>query len=153
MTSEKSYNYITNVNILSLRQSNHEDYFISLSVRHYVGELLYILVAHWCLQKQTCVDRNQVLEAFRITARRASYVMTCLRGKMILMVCNTCQRMLENHVYRYEIFVTEVKSRGNSRKQQIKLASSRSGRKMGSSSRPDAIWNVLLASRKTETEA
>ncbi|EEN2802303.1 CaiF/GrlA family transcriptional regulator, partial [Salmonella enterica] len=62
-------------------QSNHDACFIPESVRQYAGEPLYIIVAHWCAQQQDWVRRNQISEAFHITARRASYLISYLRNK------------------------------------------------------------------------
>lgn len=62
-------------------QTNHDACFIPVSVRQYSGEPLYIIVAHWCLLQQNWVQRNQIAEAFHITARRASYLIAYLRSK------------------------------------------------------------------------
>ncbi|MFS8695064.1 CaiF/GrlA family transcriptional regulator, partial [Salmonella enterica] len=62
-------------------QTNHDACFIPVSVRQYAGEPLYIIVAHWCLLQQNWVQRNQIAEAFHITARRASYLIAYLRSK------------------------------------------------------------------------
>lgn len=58
-------------------QTNHDACFIPESVRQYADEPLYIIVAHWCLLQQNWVQRNQIAEAFHITARRASYLIIC----------------------------------------------------------------------------
>ncbi|HIB1510202.1 TPA: CaiF/GrlA family transcriptional regulator, partial [Salmonella enterica subsp. enterica serovar Muenchen] len=55
-------------------QKNHDACFIPESVRQYNGEPLYILAAQWCMQQKKWVTRNQISEAFHITARRASYL-------------------------------------------------------------------------------
>ncbi|HIB1520111.1 TPA: CaiF/GrlA family transcriptional regulator, partial [Salmonella enterica subsp. enterica serovar Muenchen] len=62
-------------------QANHDACYIPECVRQHNGEPLYILVAHWCLQQQDWVQRSQISEAFHITARRASYLMSYLRNK------------------------------------------------------------------------
>ncbi|EMW3789178.1 CaiF/GrlA family transcriptional regulator [Salmonella enterica] len=62
-------------------QTNHDACYIPECVRQHNGEPLYILVAHWCLLQQNWVQRSQISEAFHITARRASYLMSYLRNK------------------------------------------------------------------------
>lgn len=76
MTSGKSPDKMkgTDSNVLYPQQSNHDTCFIPPAVRQHTGEPMYILVAYWCMQQQGWVDRNQISAAFRITARRASYV-------------------------------------------------------------------------------
>ncbi|EBQ4753463.1 CaiF/GrlA family transcriptional regulator [Salmonella enterica subsp. enterica serovar Eastbourne] len=89
-------------------QSNHESCFIPAGIRQHTGKPLYILVAFWCLQQEGWVQRNQISEAFHITARRASYLMSYLREKTRLVNCKTRRHTLSNNVYRYEIRVTAV---------------------------------------------
>lgn len=157
MTSEKSPDKMKgkDSDILHPQQSNHDACFIPPAVRHHAGEPLYILVAYWCMQQQDWVNRNQISEAFRITARRASYVMTYLRTKTARVVCGSRRILLGNNVYRYEILVTGVESwTRKSHTTRVKSAISRSGRRIGNadSSRCNTIWNALCASRKTETK-
>lgn len=71
-------------------QTNHDACFIPVSVRQYAGEPLYIIVAHWCLLQQNWVQRNQIAEAFHITARRASYLIAYLRSKTSRVVTRPC---------------------------------------------------------------
>ncbi|ELS1936339.1 CaiF/GrlA family transcriptional regulator, partial [Salmonella enterica] len=89
-------------------QTNHDACFIPECVRQYNGEPLYILVAHWCLLQQDWVQRSQISEAFHITARRASYLMSYLRNKASRVVCVCRRQTLSNKVQRYEIFVVRV---------------------------------------------
>ncbi|HAF4747782.1 TPA: CaiF/GrlA family transcriptional regulator, partial [Salmonella enterica] len=89
-------------------QTNHDACYIPECVRQYNGEPLYILVAHWCLLQQDWVQRSQISEAFHITARRASYLMSYLRNKASRVVCVCRRQTLSNKAQRYEIFVVRV---------------------------------------------
>lgn len=89
-------------------QTNHDASYIPENVRQYAGEPLYIIVAHWCLLQQDWVHRNQISEAFRITARRASYLMAYLRNKTSRVVSVSRHQTLPNKARRYEIFVIRV---------------------------------------------
>lgn len=90
-------------------QVNHDACFIPECVRQYAGEPLYILVAHWCRQqKGGWVQRNQISEAFRITARRASYLISYLRNKTPRVVSVCRHETLANKARRYEIYVIQV---------------------------------------------
>lgn len=140
--------------VLNPHQRNHDTCTVPPEVRYHTGEPLYILVAYWCIQQQTWVSRNQISEAFRITARRASYIVTYMRVKTARVVCETRRIMLANHVYRYEILVTDVKPlTQRPRTSHTKQDTPRSARRIGNadSTRCNAIWNALRASRKTET--
>ncbi|EPX7837395.1 CaiF/GrlA family transcriptional regulator [Salmonella enterica subsp. enterica serovar Kentucky] len=86
-------------------QTNHDACFIPVSVRQYAGEPLYIIVAHWCLLQQNWVQRNQIAEAFHITARRASYLIAYLRSKTSRVVSICRHQTLPNKARRYEIYV------------------------------------------------
>ncbi|EHB7352465.1 CaiF/GrlA family transcriptional regulator, partial [Salmonella enterica subsp. enterica serovar Infantis] len=86
-------------------QTNHDACFIPVSVRQYSGEPLYIIVAHWCLLQQNWVQRNQIAEAFHITARRASYLIAYLRSKTSRVVSICRHQTLPNKARRYEIYV------------------------------------------------
>lgn len=89
-------------------QTNHDACFIPVSVRQYAGEPLYIIVAHWCLLQQNWVQRNQIAEAFHITARRASYLIAYLRSKTSRVVSICRHQTLPNKARRYEIYVIRV---------------------------------------------
>ncbi|EIO2210302.1 CaiF/GrlA family transcriptional regulator, partial [Salmonella enterica] len=68
-------------------QSNHDPFIIPDCVRQYAGEPLYIIVAHWCVQQQDWVGHNQISEAFHITTRRASFLISYLRSKKKRVAC------------------------------------------------------------------
>ncbi|EJR2899187.1 CaiF/GrlA family transcriptional regulator, partial [Salmonella enterica] len=93
MSSErkKKQYYIQDNDIHYPSQTNHDACFVPECVRQYSSEPLYILVAHWCLQQKDWVQRSQISEAFHITPRRASYLMSYLRNKASRVVC-VCRR-------------------------------------------------------------
>ncbi|HAV0157992.1 TPA: CaiF/GrlA family transcriptional regulator [Salmonella enterica] len=132
-------------------QKNHDACFIPESVRQYAGEPLYILVAHWCLLQQDWVQRNQISEAFHITARRASYLIAYLRNKTSRVAC-LCrhQTLTTNKARRYEIFVIRVLDapgtvrRGNHASQTV------SPRRVGNADTTLAneLWNRLRNSNR-----
>lgn len=84
-------------------QTNHDACFIPVSVRQYAGEPLYIIVAHWCLLQQNWVQRNQIAEAFHITARRASYLIAYLRSKTsrVVSICRHQTRLIKHDAMRF----------------------------------------------------
>ncbi|MGT2517753.1 CaiF/GrlA family transcriptional regulator, partial [Salmonella enterica] len=86
-------------------QTNHDACFIPECVRQYAGEPLYIIVAYWCMNQQDWVRRNQISEAFHITARRASYLIAYLRNKASRVVCICRHQTLPNKARRYEVYV------------------------------------------------
>lgn len=65
-------------------------------------------MAHWCLLQQNWVQRNQIAEAFHITARRASYLIAYLRSKTSRVVSICRHQTLPNKARRYEIYVIRV---------------------------------------------
>ncbi|EBV1309305.1 CaiF/GrlA family transcriptional regulator, partial [Salmonella enterica subsp. enterica serovar Typhimurium] len=77
-------------------QTNHDACYVPECVRQYSCEPLYILVAHWCLQQKDWVQRSQISEAFRITPRRASYLISYLRNKASRVVCVCRYQTLPN---------------------------------------------------------
>ncbi|MIE72240.1 CaiF/GrlA family transcriptional regulator [Salmonella enterica subsp. diarizonae] len=131
-------------------QTNHDACFIPESVRRYAGEPLYILVAHWCMQQQDWVHRNQISEAFHITARRASYLVAYLRNKTSRVNCICRHQSLVNKARRYEIFVIRVLDtpgtvrRGNPASQTV------SRRRVGNADTALAneLWNRLRNSNR-----
>ncbi|HIB1631989.1 TPA: CaiF/GrlA family transcriptional regulator, partial [Salmonella enterica subsp. enterica serovar Muenchen] len=95
-THAKKQNITQDNDIHYPAQTNHDACFIPESVRQYASEPLYIIVAHWCQQQQDWVQRNQISEAFHITARRASYLIAYLRNKATRVVCVCRQQTLPN---------------------------------------------------------
>ncbi|EFR6822929.1 CaiF/GrlA family transcriptional regulator [Salmonella enterica] len=133
-------------------QTNHDACYIPECVRQYNGEPLYILVAYWCLQQQDWVQRSQISEAFHITARRASYLMSYLRNKASRVVCVCRRKTLVNKAHRYEIFVVRVleKPAPARRKRTVTQPSSRRRVGNGDSAQASELWNQLSLQRRTE---
>ncbi|EAT0258278.1 CaiF/GrlA family transcriptional regulator, partial [Salmonella enterica] len=119
-------------------QTNHDACFIPECVRQYNGEPLYILVAHWCLLQQNWVQRSQISEAFHITARRASYLMSYLRNKASRVVCVCRSQTLSNKAQRYEIFVVRVLENPEPARRERTVTPPVSRRRVGNGDRAQA---------------
>ncbi|ECB7890953.1 CaiF/GrlA family transcriptional regulator [Salmonella enterica subsp. enterica serovar Bareilly] len=89
-------------------QTNHDACYVPECVRQYSNEPLYIIVAYWCLQQQDWVQRGQISEAFHITAKRASNLISYLRNKAFRVVCVCRTQMLSSKAQHYEILVVRV---------------------------------------------
>ncbi|ECK2142753.1 CaiF/GrlA family transcriptional regulator [Salmonella enterica subsp. enterica serovar Enteritidis] len=126
-------------------QKNHDACFIPEGVRQYAGEPLYILVAHWCLQQQNWVQRNQISEAFHITARRASYLISYLRSKTSRVVSVSRHQTLANKARRYEIFVIRVLDTPATTRRGSAASPPVSRRRVGNADTAQAneLWNRL----------
>ncbi|EDI1752880.1 CaiF/GrlA family transcriptional regulator [Salmonella enterica] len=129
-------------------QTNHDACFIPECVRQYNGEPLYILVAHWCLQQKDWVQRSQISEAFRITPRRASYLISYLRNKASPVVCVCRRQTLSNKAQRCEIFVVRVQNPEPARRERT-VTPPVSRRRVGNGDRVQAneLWNRLCSNR------
>ncbi|ECH6754990.1 CaiF/GrlA family transcriptional regulator [Salmonella enterica subsp. enterica] len=130
-------------------QTNHDACFIPECVRQYNGEPLYILVAHWCLLQQNWVQRSQISEAFHITARRASYLMSYLRNKASRVVCVCRRQTLSNKAQRCEIFVVRVLENTAPVRRERTVTPPVSRRRVGNGDRTQAneLWNRLSSNR------
>ncbi|HGP0804490.1 TPA: CaiF/GrlA family transcriptional regulator [Salmonella enterica subsp. diarizonae serovar 61:l,v:z35] len=130
-------------------QTNHDACFIPECVRQYNGEPLYILVAHWCLLQQNWVQRSQISEAFHITARRASYLMSYLRNKASRVVCVCRRQTLSNKAQRYEIFVVRVLENPEPARRERTVTPPVARRRVGNGDRAQAneLWNRLCSNR------
>ncbi|EBV7092013.1 CaiF/GrlA family transcriptional regulator, partial [Salmonella enterica subsp. enterica serovar Oranienburg] len=128
-------------------QTNHDACFIPECVRQYNGEPLYILVAHWCLLQQNWVQRSQISEAFHITARRASYLMSYLRNKASRVVCVCRRQTLSNKAQRCEIFVVRVLENPEPARRERTVTPPVSRRRVGNGDRAQAneLWNRLCS--------
>lgn len=131
-------------------QTNHDACYIPESVRQYASEPLYILVAHWCVQQQDWVQRNQISEAFHITARRASYLVAYLRNKARRVVCVCRHQTLPNKVPRHEIFVIRILEKTPPARRSGSVCSPVSRRRVGNADTTQAneLWNRLSTRRK-----
>ncbi|ECD9472529.1 CaiF/GrlA family transcriptional regulator, partial [Salmonella enterica] len=123
--------------------------FIPECVRQHNGEPLYILVAHWCLLQQNWVQRSQISEAFHITARRASYLMSYLRNKASRVVCVCRRQTLSNKAQRCEIFVVRVLENPEPARRERTVTPPVSRRRVGNGDRAQAneLWNRLCSNR------
>ncbi|EBS6881404.1 CaiF/GrlA family transcriptional regulator [Salmonella enterica] len=130
-------------------QSNHDTCFIPECVRQYAGRPLYIIVAYWCMYQQDWVQRNQISEAFHITARRASYLVAYLRNKTNRVACECRRSVLVNKVVRYEIRVTDIKDGPPVKKGSRSSSPSVSRRRVGNAGtdRANKLWNQLCQRR------
>ncbi|EEO3523703.1 CaiF/GrlA family transcriptional regulator, partial [Salmonella enterica subsp. enterica] len=117
--------------------------------RQHNGEPLYILVAHWCLLQQNWVQRSQISEAFHITARRASYLMSYLRNKASRVVCVCRRQTLSNKAQRCEIFVVRVLENPEPARRERTVTPPVSRRRVGNGDRAQAneLWNRLCSNR------
>ncbi|HHR8173513.1 CaiF/GrlA family transcriptional regulator [Salmonella enterica] len=131
-------------------QKNHDACFIPESVRQYNGEPLYILAAQWCMQQKKWVTRNQISEAFHITARRASYLISYLRKKTSRVVCLCRHEALSGKALRYEIYVTQIMACPEKARRGRTTSSPVSRRRVGNADTAQAnkLWNQLCNNRK-----
>lgn len=132
------------------RQTNHETCFIPECVRQYRGEPLYILVAHWCRLQKGWVQRNQIAEAFHITARRASYLISYLRNKAGRIDCEYRKSVLVNKVSRYEIRISTIREYPLKEKKRRARGPTITRMKVGNSDIIQAgeLWNLLCKQRR-----
>ncbi|EAO5527779.1 CaiF/GrlA family transcriptional regulator [Salmonella enterica subsp. enterica serovar Monophasic] len=131
-------------------QTNHDACYVPECVRQYSSEPLYILVAHWCLQQKDWVQRSQISEAFRITPRRASYLISYLRNKASRVVCVCRTQTLPNKAQRYEIYVVRVlENTAPVRRERTVTLPPVSRRRVGNGDRTQAneLWNRLRSNR------
>ncbi|EBX2873226.1 CaiF/GrlA family transcriptional regulator [Salmonella enterica subsp. enterica serovar Muenchen] len=131
-------------------QTNHDACYVPECVRQYSSEPLYILVAHWCLQQKDWVQRSQISEAFRITQRRASYLISYLRNKASRVVCVCRYQTLPNKAQRYEIYVVRVlENTAPVRRERTVTPPPFSRRRVGNGDRTQAneLWNRLRSNR------
>ncbi|EJD9019569.1 CaiF/GrlA family transcriptional regulator, partial [Salmonella enterica subsp. enterica serovar Newport] len=90
------------------RQSNHESCFLPECVRCYSAEPLYIIIARWCLIQRGWVNRNTISRMFRITGRRASFLMSYIHSRSDCVDCNIRKTPIAGRVFRFEICVRNV---------------------------------------------
>ncbi|EAB9447372.1 CaiF/GrlA family transcriptional regulator [Salmonella enterica subsp. diarizonae] len=130
-------------------QTNHDACYVPECVRQYSSEALYILVAHWCLQQKGWVQRSQISEAFHITPRRASYLMSYLRNKASRVVCVCRHQTLSNKALRYEIYVVRVLENPVPARHKRTVTPHVSRRRVGNGDRAQAneLWNRLRSNR------
>lgn len=126
-------------------QTNHDACYVPECVRQYSSEPLYIIVAHWCLQQQNWVQRGQISEAFHITAKRASSLISYLRNKASRVVCVCRTQMLSNKAQHYEILVVRVlENLAPARRERSVSTPSVSFLRTG---KANELWNQLRSNR------
>ncbi|EGD6592057.1 CaiF/GrlA family transcriptional regulator [Salmonella enterica] len=59
-------------------QNNHEGCYIPGGMEMYADQPIYIIVALWCLHRNTWVNRNDIARAFRLSERKASFQLSYL---------------------------------------------------------------------------
>ncbi|ECJ0148341.1 CaiF/GrlA family transcriptional regulator [Salmonella enterica subsp. enterica serovar Infantis] len=62
-------------------QNNHEGCYIPGGMEMYADQPIYIIVALWCLHRNTWVNRNDIARAFRLSERKASFQLSYLIKK------------------------------------------------------------------------
>jgi len=67
-------------------QSNRDSYFVPEEVMHLKGYPLYVLIAHWGVNRGTPFYRDDVAKAFGLTERRAASMMSFMHRKNDLIV-------------------------------------------------------------------
>ncbi|EJC0214385.1 CaiF/GrlA family transcriptional regulator [Salmonella enterica] len=148
-------------------QSNHDAFFIPESVRQYAGEPLYIIVAHWCVQQQDWVRHNQISEAFHITTRRTSFLISYLRNKKTRVTCVCRHQTLPNKARHYEVYVVRVLENPSQTRREKPPSPTVSQRRTGNVSAPkrskilaltnadkaqaNDLWNRLCRNRNAGT--
>lgn len=149
-THAKKQNIFPGNDIHYPSQTNHDACFIPECVRQYASEPLYIIVAHWCMQQQDWVQRNLISEAFHITARRASYLISYLRNKTSRVVSLCRHETLPNKARRYEICVIRVLEAPKPARRKQTSAPPASRRRVGNADKAQAneLWNRLCSNRK-----
>ncbi|EKK3320205.1 CaiF/GrlA family transcriptional regulator, partial [Salmonella enterica] len=101
------------------------------------------------LLQQNWVQRSQISEAFHITARRASYLMSYLRNKASRVVCVCRRQTLSNKAQRCEIFVVRVLENPEPARRERTVTPPVSRRRVGNGDRAQAneLWNRLCSNR------
>ncbi|EAM2672917.1 CaiF/GrlA family transcriptional regulator, partial [Salmonella enterica] len=100
--------------------------------------------------QQNWVQRNQISEAFHITARRASYLIAYLRSKTSRVVSVCRHQTLPNKALRYEIYVFRVLDSPTPSTRREKAGPPPvSKRRVGNGDRSMAneLWNRLCSNR------
>lgn len=62
-------------------QGNHEECYLPRGMEVYAKHPIYIIVALWCLNKKTWVNRNDIARAFKLSERKASFQLAYLMKK------------------------------------------------------------------------
>ncbi|ENU5422729.1 CaiF/GrlA family transcriptional regulator [Salmonella enterica] len=73
-------------------QSNHDEYLIPESMVAWSHEPLYLIIARWCIQEARWINRNDIVQAFNMPERRASFLMSYISRKKDRVACRIRSR-------------------------------------------------------------
>ncbi|EAO1992441.1 CaiF/GrlA family transcriptional regulator [Salmonella enterica] len=106
----------------TLTQSNHDTFRIPPGLEQYVGEPLYILVALWCQREQRWINRNELMQVFCLSERRASHQISYITRRKESICCRLRSIVPPGrHRPLHEVFVDSVTlSRDRLRTVQVK---------------------------------
>lgn len=135
---------------------------IPASVSQHYQQPLYIIIALWCWQQNRWINRNDIAQAFSISARRASFLLSYIKNRQRKIIFRTRRKVISHHQC-HEIWVKEVimeslnkdtkkstpynKNKSNST--QMGAYRSRVGNGMSSS---ENIWHKLIMMRKVKQQ-
>ncbi|HFG2502397.1 TPA: CaiF/GrlA family transcriptional regulator [Salmonella enterica] len=63
------------------KQNNHEGRYLPEGMEIYANWPFFIIVALWCLHRNTWVNRNDIARAFKLSDRKASFQLSYLMNK------------------------------------------------------------------------
>lgn len=131
-------------------QSNHDSYFIPEEVMYLKGKPLYVLIAHWGLQRKVPFFRDDVAKAFGLTERRAADLMRYLYKKSPV-VESTLEKVLvgttKNRNSKLCMQILSVESELSNDERQVKstpTATPGKANKSTESFRGMLVWNQLV---------
>ncbi|ASD99226.1 TPA: CaiF/GrlA family transcriptional regulator [Salmonella enterica] len=149
----------------TLKQSNHESTIIPESVSQYNDQPLYIIIALWCLQQKRWINRNDIAQAFYMTARRASFQLSYITKKPKRIFFRFRQKEItkkKNRSICNEIWVEKIvtESAGHDMEQSPSKDNKTGRRVMGAyrnrvgngMSGSGSIWHTLEIIRRSKEE-
>ncbi|EDV1005847.1 CaiF/GrlA family transcriptional regulator [Salmonella enterica subsp. enterica] len=63
------------------KQNNHEGRHLPEGMEIYANQPFFIIIALWCLHRNTWVNRNDIARAFKLSDRKASFQLSYLMNK------------------------------------------------------------------------
>lgn len=63
------------------KQNNHKGHHLPEGMEIYANLPFFIIVALWCLQRNTWLNRDDIARAFKLSDRRASFQLSYLMNK------------------------------------------------------------------------
>ncbi|EAR5683953.1 CaiF/GrlA family transcriptional regulator [Salmonella enterica] len=130
---------------------------IPASVSQYYQQPLYIIIALWCKQQNRWINRNDIAQAFSISARRASFQLSYIKNRQKKIIFRTRRKVLSHHqcheIWVKEVIIESIDSdtkknapyKNNSNRAKMGAYRSRVGNGMSST---DNIWHKLFMMRK-----